>query len=65
MRAQIQPRGDYRPLDEQTEKEISGFYRALDSYVRQAAIQPGLTFKRHLTNVLSSDHARTANSRVQ
>lgn len=55
MRVPLQPVESSRPLDEQIAREISGFYRALDSYIRQAAVQPGLTFERHLSNVLNPD----------
>jgi hypothetical protein len=65
MRSQIRPRGDSRPLDEQIAKEIAGFYRALDSYVRQAAAQPGLTFEEHLSNILNPDNLSLSRSRTQ
>lgn len=64
MRSQIQPRGNSRPLDEQIAKEISGFYEALDSYIRQAAAQPGLTFEQHLSNILNPDNLLLSRSRI-
>lgn len=54
MRNHVQPRESVQPRNEQVQKEIQGFLRAVDSYPERVSKNPRVSFQQHLSSVFAA-----------
>ncbi len=54
MHCQVQPREIAPPCNEEAQREIQKFLRALNSYPARAAKDPGVSFRQHLCSAFET-----------